>query len=217
MKEAGGGGLASNFWDTTDMYFAETWSTPNERVYENKGWRTHEFHVWEFAYFNYTAIGFVINLWSPADYGQAAIYEVCYLYQDSASAHNTDVVAQVNALFLVNWPANSLNSANCGGTAKLWAQVQNTGNTALPSDASVWFYVMGPGVNGWVGSASVADMQVGDNDMYKGWRSIDWQVPSYAATGTYTYYANVYSPTLYPTIGYISPWSFGKEFTVGCQ
>jgi hypothetical protein len=199
MKEAHSSGLALNFWDTTEMQFAETWSTPNERVYENMGWKTHEFHVWEYAYFKYTAIGFAINLWS---HGQAAIYKVCYLYEDTASAQNGNVMeAQVASL----WPVNS---ANCGETATLWALTNNTGNTALPSDASVWFYVRGPGVDGWVGSASVAGMNAG----HEAWGYFYWTIP-YHATGAYTYWAIVHSPTL----GFISPWSYGQNFTVNCQ
>ena len=185
-------------YDTTNMLFTDTWLDPGGRNYANKGWSTHQHHVWEFSYFENANISIDLHVKHgphSRDYG------VVYLYQ----AQDSNVTeALVTSLALVNWPVGS---ANCGGTAKLWAQIHNTGNTVLPSDAKVWFYVRGAGVDKYVGGTSVAGINAGHKD----WRSFDWKVP-YHATGTYTYWALVFSPTL----GAISPFSYGQNFTVSC-
>ena len=99
------------------------------------------------------------------------------------------------------WPVSG---ATAGGTAKLWAQVKNTGSVTLPSDALVWFYVEGPNWSGshWVSSAAVSGLTAGSAN----WYSINWTIP--VAVGTYTYWAQVWT-----TIA-ISDWSTGQRFTV---
>jgi len=99
------------------------------------------------------------------------------------------------------WPVSG---ATAGGTAKLWAQVKNTGSVTLPSSALVWFYVDGPSWSGshWVGSAAVSGLTAGSTN----WYSINWTIPT--AVGTYTYWAQVWT-----TIA-ISDWSTGQEFSV---
>jgi hypothetical protein len=170
-------------------------------VYANTGWRTYEFHVWEHAYFQYTAIGVYINLWSPAAGGVGATYAIAYLYEDASTAQSGNVaISEVTSL----WPVSG---ATCSETATLWAKVDNTGSSASPSDAGVWFYVRGPRVDGYVGSVSVADLQAG----WYHWLPFYWTIPS-NALGTYTYWAIVWSPTS----GYISSWSSSETFTVNC-
>ena len=95
-----------------------------------------------------------------------------------------------------------------GGTARLWARVQNTGTGTLPGTARVWFYVSGPNWTGsnWVGSAPVADIAPGTEK----WAMLDWVVPADKAAGSYTYWARVYTAT-----EAISPWSPAQTFNIG--
>jgi hypothetical protein len=108
--------------------------------------------------------------------------------------------AQVTSL----WPVSG---ATRGGTAQLWARVWNTGTSALPSNAYVWFYVSGPSWSGshWVGSASVTGLAAGS----QAWYSFNWAIPASAYPGTYSYWAIVYHGSLA-----ISPWSVIQNFIV---
>lgn len=191
--------------DLIKLHCADAWPSPNEKAYTGTGWKTIGFHVrvWEHTYEEHTAIGFYITLRSPISDAIGGYYAVAYLYQDSAKAPSGGnvVAAQITSL----WPVYN---ANCGGTATLWALTNNTGNITLPSDASVWFYVSGPHVDGFVGSSSVASLKAG----YATWGSYNWAIP-YNKNGTYAYWATVWSPTL----GFISPWSQGMNFTVSCE
>ena len=102
----------------------------------------------------------------------------------------------------------AVDNAQCGQTSTLWAQVQNSGSSALPSNGKVWFYVDGPSWSGahWVGSASVADLSAGSTD----WHSFDWPIPSGASAGTYTYWAQAWTDSA------ISSWSSEQTFAVTC-
>ena len=93
-----------------------------------------------------------------------------------------------------------------GGTARLWAQVQNMSNANLPADTKIWFYASGPGWSGspWVGAGPAAGLAPGA----KTWVSFDWKIPLNAQAGTYTYWAQAYAPSA------ISGWSGGQTFTV---
>jgi hypothetical protein len=97
-------------------------------------------------------------------------------------------------------------NASPGVTVVLSALVNNTGSTALPSGATVYYYVYGPNVNNWVGNASVAGLGAGTAKSYP----INWAIPSSATPGTYTYWAIVYNSSFKP----LSDWSSGLAFTV---
>jgi hypothetical protein len=108
--------------------------------------------------------------------------------------------AQVTSLW-------SVNNAHAGSTNTLWADVKNTGSSALPSNALVWYYVSGPNwTNYWVGYASVSGLSSGSTK----WYSYNWPIPSTATPGTYTYWARVYQGSTA-----LSNWSAAQSFTVG--
>lgn len=111
--------------------------------------------------------------------------------------------SRYSAEILNLWPVNE---ATLGGTAKLWAQVKNVGSDSLPSNANVWFWVTGPNWSGsnWVGSTSVSGLASGATQ----WFSTNWRIPSSAATGTYQYWAIVWTETA------ISDWAGPQAFTV---
>jgi formylglycine-generating enzyme required for sulfatase activity len=94
-----------------------------------------------------------------------------------------------------------------GATVKLWAQVQNNGVAALPSNAQVWFYVNGPNWTGshWVSSASVSGLAPGTDQ----WYASDWAIPSNAVSGSYAYWAQVFVASIE-----ISDWSAEQDFSV---
>ena len=99
-----------------------------------------------------------------------------------------------------------VSGATVGSAAKLWAQVQNTGGSALPTDAKVWFYVEGGNISdSWVGYASAAGLAVNA----PAWYSYNWSIPSNLTPGTYEYYARVYTDS-----GGISDWSDAQSFTI---
>ena len=100
----------------------------------------------------------------------------------------------------------SVDNARSGQPSTLWAQVKNTGSSALPSTAKVWFYVDGPSWSGtqWVGSKSVSGLWPGSTD----WYSFEWLIPSGATAGTYTYWAQVWTDKS------ISYWSSAQTFSV---
>ena len=98
-----------------------------------------------------------------------------------------------------------VSGATVGSAAALWAQVQNTGSSALPSNAVVWFWVDGLS-NGWVGSASVSGLSAGGSN----WYSYNWTIPSSVSPGNHNYYAKVFVDTTA-----ISDWSSGQAFTIG--
>jgi hypothetical protein len=96
-------------------------------------------------------------------------------------------------------------AAGLGKTSVLLAQVENVGSETLPSNASVWFYVEGPGwSNSWVGAASVAGLSPG---AYQ-WYAFNWTIPAGATPGNYSLKAQVW--TTIP----ISEFSGKIDFTV---
>jgi hypothetical protein len=109
-----------------------------------------------------------------------------------------------SAEILSLWPVNE---ATLGGTAELWAQVKNIGSDSLPSNANVWFWVTGPNWSGsnWVGSTSVSGLAPGATQ----WFSTNWSIPGSAATGTYQYWAIVWTDSA------VSDWAGPTYFAVG--
>jgi len=103
------------------------------------------------------------------------------------------------------WPVNN---AKPGTTSRLWADIMNSGSTALPTDAVVMFYVRGPEFEKFVGSASVSGLAAGSTQ----WFYFDWAIPASAQAGDYTYWAIVYQGTVE-----ISDWSEPQDFLVGIQ
>ncbi|MGH9311031.1 MAG: hypothetical protein ACRD1U_16765 [Vicinamibacterales bacterium] len=83
------------------------------------------------------------------------------------------------------WPVGTVRP---GQTARLWARVHNDGSVALPADARVWFLSNVPGVNTWVGNASVAGLAPGAS----AWYFYDYVIPANAITATRSYWAQVW-------------------------
>jgi hypothetical protein len=80
------------------------------------------------------------------------------------------------------WPvSNALN----GHTATLWGRVQNTSNATYPPNTSVWFWVDGPGIGGYVGSRDVSGLPAGNT----AWYGYDWFIPNNKAGGAHNYRA----------------------------
>ncbi len=102
------------------------------------------------------------------------------------------------------WPVTG---ALPGQSSRLWVQVKNNDSSALPSDAKVRFWVTGPGWSGsgWVGETSVASLAAGSTQSY----SYNWNIPSDAPAGTYTYWAQVWT-----TSEAVSTWSTREDFSV---
>ena len=98
-----------------------------------------------------------------------------------------------------------------GATVSLKADVQNTGGTAFPVGVQVWFYVTDPAGKGvWVGYSDVSGLAAGASGTY----SYSWSIPASAATGSYSYEANLwlYSGGKYTQIsGFLTP---AKAFTM---
>ena len=108
------------------------------------------------------------------------------------------------------WPVPNI---GCGGTARLWAKVQNTGSITLPASSRAWYYVRRPDnvVDGYVGSFSVGGLTPGATR----WVLLEWKVPYRGEEGiiTYTYWARVWDTGLGEWIG---NWSDGKNFINLC-
>jgi hypothetical protein len=83
-----------------------------------------------------------------------------------------------------------------GGTARLWANVKNTGRTSLPTGTKTWFVVSGPNWTGdpWVGAADVSGLHPGSTR----WVSFDWVVPAGRSAGTHNYFSRVYATGVGP-------------------
>ena len=110
----------------------------------------------------------------------------------------TSASAQVMSLLA---PSN----ASPGGTITLSAQVKNTGSSALPTGAAVYYYVYGPNYSNWIGGTYVAGLGAGSSQ----WYPCNWTIPSSTTPGTYTYWAIVYD-----TSKPISDWSNAQTFTI---
>ena len=106
------------------------------------------------------------------------------------------------------WPVNG---ASNGHTSTLWAYTNNTGTGAFPPNTSVWFWVTGPGINGYVGSVNVAGQASGAS----AWRGYNWAIPNNKAGGAHTYKAIIWT---YSAGGggwkQLSPFSATRAFTI---
>lgn len=127
------------------------------------------------------------------------------------------IMLSLNAVALVLVPNAQVTSlsqvANTpqGNSVYLWAQVKNTGNVNLDGRCYVYFYVTGPGTNGYVGSrvCTVNDYGTKTGNLVPGeqrWYRITW-TPSYA--GDYKYYAIVQNNGVM-----VSKWSASQSFTI---
>jgi hypothetical protein len=105
------------------------------------------------------------------------------------------------------WPVDG---AACGTDATLWAQVQNTGDTAFPSGVMIWFWANGPDWSGshWVGSVDAGGLGAGDT----GWYFLNWSVPENAVGGSYAYYGQAWYKG-----NAVSTWSPRQDFDVSCS
>ncbi len=100
-----------------------------------------------------------------------------------------------------------MTGALSGQSSSLWVDVENTSSSRLPSDAKVRFWMTGSGWSGshWVGETSVAGLGAGKTI----WYFYDWNIPSDAPAGAYTYWAQVWT-----TSEAISSWSTREDFSV---
>ncbi len=133
------------------------------------------------------------------------------LYSQTIEMPQTDDINGLRAIYGVSTVTSlwRVSDAQCGQSSKLWAQVENTGSSALPSDARVRFWVTGPGWSGthWVGEASVAGLAPGSTK----WYSYNWSIPSDAQVGIYTYWAQVWTTSVPRSL-----WSAREDFSVTC-
>jgi hypothetical protein len=115
-----------------------------------------------------------------------------------------DPTPPIAATVIRNWPPPPVAR---GGSATLWAYVENAGGAALPADATVWFLVSAGagGFTEWVGPASAAGLSPGARQ----WFPSTWNVPSSLPPGTYYIWARVYRPA-----GGISDWSERQTIAV---
>lgn len=84
------------------------------------------------------------------------------------------------------WPVTG---ASNGHTSTLWALTQNTGNATYPAETWVYYWVSGPGVNGYVGRTSATGLGAGATS----WYGFNWFLPNNLAGGNYTYQAVVWA------------------------
>jgi hypothetical protein len=115
-----------------------------------------------------------------------------------------DPTPPIAATVIRNWPPPPVAR---GGSATLWAYVENAGGAAWPADATVWFLVSAGagGFTEWVGPASAAGLSPGARQ----WFPSTWNVPSSLPPGTYYIWARVYRPA-----GGISDWSERQTIAV---
>jgi archaellum component FlaG (FlaF/FlaG flagellin family) len=101
-------------------------------------------------------------------------------------------------------------SLGCGGYAYLLAKVKNESDIPFPSDARVYFWVQGPGINGYVGYYPVGGLAAGAT---KTWAYTRWSIPANKASGDHLYWARVYSASK----GWLSVWGTPPEkFHIYC-
>jgi hypothetical protein len=106
------------------------------------------------------------------------------------------------------WPVTG---ASNGHVSTLWGRAQNTGNAAFPPNTWVYYWVQGPGINGYVDRVSAAGLAAGST----AWYGYNWFIPNAQAGGAYTYWAILWS---YSADGggwkQVSGWSPSQAFTV---
>ncbi len=137
--------------------------------------------------------------WARAYVGSTALSEWS-TGQDFTIAAATVLSTQILSLAPVE-------GASLGSVAKLKAQVKNTGNVALPSNALVWFLVSGSFFDdSWVGSSSAAGLAVGQS----AWFEYAWTIPGSLTAGQYAFKAGVYAGNTA-----ISDLSAEQPFTIG--
>lgn len=170
------------------------------------GWTNGGGHFLDGYGYDTTSPGYVnyMDPWPGHGYTKA-LYSSTVSASDHTWTHTLQITtnntaAKVTSLYPVY-------NAMPGSSSRLWAYINNTGGSTLPSNALVWYYVRGPGIDKFVGSASVSGLTSGSSQ----WRYIDWAIPSTASAGSYYYWAIVY---LGNTTA-ISGWSSAQAFTVG--
>lgn len=94
--------------------------------------------------------------------------------------------ASIQSLWTVSQPGGG--APERGQPARLWALVRNTGVNAHDANTSVYYWVTGPGQNGYVGSTTLNGLASGAT----AWKSFDWTIPAAGQLGAYTYKAVVW-------------------------
>jgi hypothetical protein len=190
---------------TTTIYSAQvtlTWDLNSEsdlagyKIYQGNSSGNYDTNIDVGYQTSYTISGLV--------YGNAYYFAAtAYDFSGNESGYSAEVFYNV-PLVVSLWPVKG---AISGQFSSFWAQVKNTSSPALPSDAKVRFWVIGPGWSGshWVGETSVAGLRAGKTIRY----CYDWNIPSDAPVGTYKYWAQVWT-----TSEAISPWSTREDFSV---
>ncbi|MDH4063008.1 MAG: hypothetical protein OEW19_01310, partial [Acidobacteriota bacterium] len=77
-----------------------------------------------------------------------------------------------------------------GTSVDLWALAKNSGSGAWPAGTRVWYWVRGPGIDGYVGSVAAPSLASGVENWYK----YTWPIPGTLLPGFYSYYAIVIGP-----------------------
>ncbi len=94
--------------------------------------------------------------------------------------------AAIQSLWTVSKPAGG--APQRGQAARLWALTRNTGTNTHDANTRVYFWVTGPGQNGYVGSQTLGGLVSGS----AAWKLYDWTIPASAQLGAYSYRAIVW-------------------------
>jgi hypothetical protein len=92
----------------------------------------------------------------------------------------------IDSLWTVSKPAGG--APERGFPVRLWSQVRNNGTNAHDANTFVYYWVTGPGINQYVGSATTDGLASGASQ----WKFNDWTIPAGASLGAYSYRAMVW-------------------------
>jgi hypothetical protein len=91
--------------------------------------------------------------------------------------------ASIERLWYVVHPSGT--APKRGQPARLWAEALNTGRNAHDANIFVYFWVRGPGQDGYVGRQTLDGLASGA----AAWKFYDWTIPAGAQPGVYSYWA----------------------------
>jgi hypothetical protein len=115
--------------------------------------------------------------------------------------------ANIDSLWTVQKPAGG--APQRGFPVRLWALTRNNGLNAHDANTFTYFWVTGPGINGYVCSQTSNGLASGGSV----WRYCDWTIPAGATLGAYSYRAISWRWTG-SAWQELSPWSAVQAFTV---
>jgi peptidyl-Asp metalloendopeptidase len=91
--------------------------------------------------------------------------------------------ASIERLWYVVQPSGT--APKRGQPARLWAEALNTGRNAHDADTFIYFWVRGPGLDGYVGRQTLDGLASGAS----AWKFYDWTIPAGAEPDAYSYWA----------------------------